>query len=438
MKKFLGFSIAIIGFSLFGGYNADAASLLTKETDLKGYDAVVTTQANGTNVLTTKKGEYLLNESSTIYSSKTITITLNNTAPVTVNTIQANNTLELRGNGQMNVATNEEVGISVGQHFKAFKSAKYGKGTITTNAAKIGLRVHNEIQMEGGTVEATGSEYGIYCENDIKPYYDAVLKGTSSAGTGIYAYRDIYAWKGATVVGEGAISGARSIIAHIQAEDEGSSITGISTNISSNLSALHADKKMLRAYNGAVVREEYKNSELVISDEEPLNLLNSYSSVSRNMKYMDNYAWSSNTESVYLATEGLLGDLNKPFKDATIIATRVGETAKKDKTEITELKKNGRHEVVFPGASSYYTVPVITRHYVNDYTSDDQYPLYKEVIHTVEVGTEVIVDDLKLDFSFTENEYLGADKTNFIAIKDGNDIVVNYKYRADGNLPDKK
>lgn len=430
MKKKLSVSLVILGLSLLGGYNANAAEVLTGNTDLKGYDATITTKADGTNVLKTKKGEYDLNETSTIYSSKIITVTLNNTIPANINKIQAKNTLELRGNGQLNVNTTEDVGITVGNHFKAFKHAKYGKGSVTTNASKIGLRVHNEIQMEGGLVEATGAEYGIYCENDIKPYYDSILKGTSSDGTGIYAYRDIYAWKGATVVGEGKVSGARSIIAHIQAEDEGSSITGISTDINSSLSALHADKQMLRAYRGAVVREEYKNLGFVVSDEEPLNLTATYQTVARNMKFMENYAWASNPESVYLATGGILGDVTKPFKEGTIIATRVGETCKKNKNEVTQLKNGGKHEVAFSGTSSYYVVPVITRHYVNDYTNDD-YPLYKEIVHMIEVGTEVNIDEFKLDFSYTENEYLGADKSNFIAIKDGTEYIINYKYRAD-------
>ena len=430
MKKKLSVLLVVLGLSLLGGYKANAAPILTGNTDLKGYDATITTKDDGTNVLKTKKGEYDLNETSTIYSSKTITISLNNTTPATINKIQANKTLELRGNGQLNVNTTEDIGITVGDHFKAFKSAKYGKGFVTSNASKIGLRVHNEIQMEGGSVEATGAEYGIYCENDIKPYYDSVLKGTSSNGIGIYAYRDIYAWKGATVVGEGKVSGARSIIAHIQAEDAGSSITGISTDINSSLSALHADKKMLRAYRSAVVREEYKKPGFIVSDEDPLNLPATYSTVARNMKYMENYAWASDPESVYLAEGGILGDLSKPFKDGTVVATRIGETCKKNKNEVTELKKGGKHEVVFSGTSSYYVVPVITRHYVNNY-NDDEYPLYEEIVHMIEVGTEVHVDDFKLDFSYTENEYLGADKPNFIAVKDGTEYVINYKYRAD-------
>lgn len=427
-KMKLSVSLVVLGLSLLGGYKANAAEVLTENTDLKGYDANITTKADGTNVLKTKKGEYDLNETSTIYSSKSITVTLDNTTPANINKVQADHTLELRGNGQLNVDTTEDVGISVGFHFKAFKHAKYGKGSVTANASKIGLRVHNEIQMEGGSVEATGAEYGIYCENDIKPYYDSVLKGTSSDGIGIHAYRDIYAWKGATVVGEGKIAGARSIIAHIQAEDEGSSITGISTDINSSLSALHADKRMLRAYRGAVVREEYKNPGFVVSDEDPLNLTASYKTVARNMKYMENYAWASDPESVYLAEGGILGDVTKPFKDGTIVATRVGETCKKNKNEVTELKKGGKHEVAFSGASSYYVVPVITRHYL---LKDGEFQLYKEVEHLVEVGSLVDVNSFILEFPGEEVDFYGASKTDFIATKDETTLEIDYKYEVD-------
>ncbi|OJG97843.1 hypothetical protein RV18_GL003857 [Enterococcus termitis] len=430
LKKVFCGALVALGIGLFISQPADAASVLTEGTDLKGYAATITTKNDGTNVLTTKKGEYLLNETAKIYSSSSIVITLNNTKPVTINSINTKCTLELRGNGEMQVQTQDDVAINVGTYFKAFKLTKYGKGKVTASASKIGLKVKNEIQMEGGSVEASGAEYGIYCDNDIKPYYDAVLKGVSSNGTGIYAYRDIYAWKGATVIGEGQVAGARSIIAHIQAEDAGSSITGISHDINSPLSALHADKQMLRAYHGAVVREEYVKPDFKISDEEPLNLTQNYVTVARNMKNMANYDWSSTPESVYLANGGLLGDVTKPFKDGTVIGTRTNSSACVDKNEVTQLKKNGRHEVVFTGTSSHYIVPVLTRHYV-DSQLEGNYELYKEEIHYVEVGSLVKVDDFQLDFSWTESTYEGADKTDFIAVKDGTPLEINYKYLAE-------
>ena len=430
LKKILGGSILALGLALFIGQSANAAPVLTESTDLKGAAATITTQNDGTNVLTTKKGEYVLNEDAKIYSSLSIIITLNNTKPVNLNSINAKHTLELRGNGEMVVNTTDDIAINVGTHFRAFKTTKYGKGKVTASASRIGLNVKNEIQMEGGSVEASGSEYGIYCDNDIKPYYDAVLKGVSSNGTGIYAYRDIYAWKGATVIGEGQVSGARSIIAHIQAEDAGSSITGISHNINSTLSALHADKQMLRAYNGAVVREEYVNPDFKISDEDPLNLTQKYTTVARNMTNMANYNWSSTPESVYLANDGLLGDVAKPFKDGTVVGTRINPAICATKNEVTQLKKNGIHEVVFSGTSSYYIVPVITKHYV-DSQLEGYYELYKEEIHYVEVGSLVKVDDFQLDFSWTESVYEGADKTDFIAVKNGTPLEINYKYTAE-------
>lgn len=426
-KKILGGSLVALGLGLFAGQSADAASILTESTDLKGYAATITTQNDGTNVLTTKKGEYVLNENAKIYSSSSIIITLNNTKPVNVNSINAKHTLELRGNGEMNVDTTDDVAINVGTHFRAFKTTKYGKGKVTASASKIGLKVENEIQMEGGSVEASGSEYGVYSNNDIKPYYDAILKGVSSNGTGIYAYRDIYAWKGATVIGEGKVAGARSIIAHIQAEDAGSSITGISHDINSSLSALHADKQMLRAYNGAVVREEYKEANLIITDDVPLNLTSNYKTVARNMKNMANYNWSSDPESVYFANGGLLGDIDKSFENATVKATRTNPSVCVEKNEVSQLKKNGTHEVIFSGATSQYIVPVIARHYVYDDNTKD-YVLYQEVVHPTEVGSLVKVDDLKIDFPGAESDYMGADRTDFVAYKDGTPLVINYKY----------
>ncbi|MGC6769185.1 hypothetical protein [Enterococcus sp. LJL51] len=422
------FSAAVLGFSLLGAVEGEAASVLTSSTDLKGYDTKITTKSDGTNVLTNKLGEFILNEDSAIYSSKSIKVTLNNSVPVTINSINAKKSLEFVGKGEINVETNGDVGINVGNHFKAFKTTKYGVGKVTTEGSKIGLRVHNEIQMEGGSVEAEGAEYGIYCENDIKPYYSSVLRGISSNGTGIWAYRDIYSCKGATVYGEGKVSGARSIIAHIQADGAGSSITGVSYDINSSLSALHADKEMLRAYSGAVVREEYKNPGFVVTDDDPLNLVKNYKTVARNMSNMANYSWSSNPESVFYGNNGLLGNVENPFKDGTIRGVRVDKSVRKD--EVTQLKKNGMHEVLFSGVDSYFMVPVITRHYVNNYEGNE-YPLYEEKIHMIEVGSLLKVDDLQIDLSFTEYEYKGADKEDFVVVKDGNDIVINYYYRAD-------
>ncbi|MHC5228823.1 hypothetical protein ACYSNW_11135 [Enterococcus sp. LJL99] len=434
-KKKLSVSLVVLGLSLLGGYKANAAEVLTGNTDLKGYDATITTKADGTNVLKTKKGEYDLNETSTIYSSKTITVTLNNTTPANINKIQAKKTLELRGNGQLNVNTTEDVGITVGDHFKAFKHAKYGKGSVTANANKIGLRVHNEIQMEGGSVEATGAEYGIYCENDIKPYYDSVLKGTSSDGIGIHAYRDIYAWKGATVVGEGKISGARSIIAHIQAEDEGSSITGISTDINSSLSALHADKRMLRAYRGAVVREEYKNPPFVITDNIPI-FVTEYASISRNMQYTSNYNWISEPESVYLNDQGgLLGDLSKGTpKEVTITATRAGVKCQKNKFEKTELKNNGQHIITFSNTATKFVRPVIINYWNYDTSVEGSYKLIEKQTIEMDIGSTFVVNDHLYKFNPTaEYDLIEVDTSDFEITKDSNEYTVNYYYDAEFN-----
>ncbi|MGX7150800.1 hypothetical protein [Enterococcus ureasiticus] len=432
-KKTIGYLFFVmIAFLLVftGGQKAFAASVLTADTDLKGYDATITTKADGTNVLTTKKGEYLLDETATLYSSRTITINLNNTKPVNMGAINVKSTLEFRGNGELNVTTTEDTGISVGMHLRAFKMSKYGKGHVTATAAGTGLFVHNEIQMDGGTVEGFGANYGIYSENDIKPYHDAVLKGTSSEGIGIYAYRDIYAWKGATVIGEGKVAGARSIIAHIQAEDAGSSITGISTDINSPYSALHADKQMLRAYSGAVVREEYKKPTFEITDDIPV-FVTDFTSVARNMKDMKNYTWVSEPDNVFLdAQGGLLGDLSKGTpKELKIIGSRQESKLCLNKNEVSQLKTNGKHEVIFSETPTRFVVPVTVKHWIYD-TNIKEYVVYQESVHDMEIGSEFKVNDYIFDFSSVggEGQLEKIDHSDFIVEKTGKDLVVNYYY----------
>lgn len=284
--------------------------------------------------------------------------------------------------------------------------------------------------MDGGTVEGFGANYGIYSENDIKPYHDAVLKGTSSEGTGIYAYRDIYAWKGATVIGEGKIAGARSIIAHIQAEDAGSSITGISTDINSPYSALHADKQMLRAYSGAVVREEYKKPTFEITDDVPV-FVTDFTSVARNMKDMKNYTWVSEPDNVFLdAQGGLLGDLSKGTpKELKIIGSRQENKLCFNKNEVSQLKTNGKHEVIFSETPTRFVVPVTVKHWIYD-TNIKEYVVYQESVHDIEIGSEFKVNDYIFDFSSVggEGQLEKIDHSDFIVEKTGKDLVVNYYY----------
>ncbi|WP_375178500.1 carbohydrate-binding domain-containing protein [Enterococcus rotai] len=426
---FFGLSAGLLAVA--GGQKAFAAELLTANTDLNGYAATVTTKPDGTNVLTTKKGEYLLNENASLYSSKIITITLNNTKPVNMGAINAKRTLEFRGNGELNVNTNQEVGINVGDHLKAFKFTKYGKGHVTANAAGTGIFVHNEIQMDGGTVEGVGTNYGVYSENDIKPYNDAVLKGTSSEGTGIYAYRDIYAWKGATVVGEGKVSGARSIIAHIQAEGAGSSITGISTDINSSLSALHADKQMLRAYSGAVVREEYRKPAFEITEDVPV-FVTDFTSVARNMRDMKNYTWVSEPDNVFLNEQGgLLGDTAKGTpKELKIIGSRQ-ESKLHNKNEVSQIKLNGKHEVIFSETPTGFTIPVLTKYWVFD-NKAKEYVLYDSSEHNIDVNTIFHVKDYGYTFGPEDEVSLQSiDKEDFLVEKNDDEYVVNYYYRVD-------
>lgn len=179
-----------------------------------------------------------------------------------------------------------------------------------------------------------------------------MLNGTSSDGIGIYAYRDIYAWEGATVVGKGAISGARSVIAHIQAEDEGSSITGISTNINSALSALHADKKMLRAYKKAVVREVYETSELLYNNN-PIDPVKEYTTVARNMKNIQNYSWTGYDELGKEFPDGVNLSVDGVFVDEGILTLKGTRNIDAKCGEVTQLKTKGTHEVLFTEIDNY-------------------------------------------------------------------------------------
>lgn len=349
MLKIFGTILAVCTVFAISSTSVEATSVLSADVDLKGYDSTITTQEDGSTLLTNKKGEYVLDETSSIYSSKAIKIILSNTSPADIQSINVKGNLYVRGDGELNVSTTEDIGINVTGYFKPFYETKYGAGKITSKAAKIGLFAKNELIMKGGTLEATGEEYGIYSENDIKIYNDAIVKGTSSQGTGIYAYHDIYAWKGATIVGEGAVSGARSVIAHIQAEDEGSSITGILTNNQSDFSALHADKKILRAYKGAVVREEYRTPE--IGEEFGLiDVLTNYPAIARNMTNIENYNWVSVSDFGEEEVEVADGSIYIQSDEASALkASR--NTAVKE--EVTQLKTQGVHEVLFTGFELY-------------------------------------------------------------------------------------
>lgn len=275
--------------------SADAATLDFSQ-DLKGYDATIKTE-NGKNVLYTKKGKWDLDATSKIYSSKNIKIYLNNTEPVNIDSIYAKKGLEFRGRGTLNAVTSDQFGINVGGDLKSFKYTKKGTGTVTAIGAEAGIRVTKEIQSNGGTLEGRGGEFGIWTYNDIKPYYGAVIKGiaTEDRGIGIWAYRDIYAWKGAKVYGEGNLSGAYSQIAHIKAEDYGT-ITGVSTNLNSNYSALHTQKKRLEADDGGRLIEEYKVDPAILEANsfKPTD----YTAIRRNMLNFTNYRWTSDNKRI--------------------------------------------------------------------------------------------------------------------------------------------
>lgn len=341
---------------------ANAAQVLTKGTDLKSDDGTVTTNAAGENILTTKKGSYLLTEDSVIYSSKSFKLQLNNTVPAKVDSVVVAKDFEVTGSGELDADSDGAIGIQVGNHFKVFKNTKNGVGTVKATGTKTGAWVYNEIQSEGGTLEATGDEYGIWCYNDIKPYYSSTITATSEYGFGIWAYRDIYAWKGATVLGKGKVAGAYTQIAHIQAEDNGSSITGISTDINSQYAALNAQKPEhpLRAYDNAKVIEKYENPDFVIPLNGPgvsgVNVV-SYPSIAKNMKYMNNYTWSSDPTGVSNIRNGLVVESGSEYSNLGLVMGVRTETNKVknksvNKDENSELKAGGSHFVIFGDAES--------------------------------------------------------------------------------------
>ncbi|WP_265456749.1 hypothetical protein [Enterococcus sp. HY326] len=150
---------------LAGGLKADAAGI-DFNTDLKGYDATIST-VNGKNVISTKKGTWDLDENSQIYSSQDLKIYLNNTTPVTIDSIYTKKDLEFSGAGELIADTEGQFGLNVGNHLKAFKYTKNGVGKVVATGTEAGMRVENEVQMEGGSIEAYGQQYGLWCNNDI-------------------------------------------------------------------------------------------------------------------------------------------------------------------------------------------------------------------------------------------------------------------------------
>ncbi|MBO0471750.1 hypothetical protein JZO66_14420 [Enterococcus sp. DIV0242_7C1] len=76
-------------------------------------------------------------------------------------------------------------------------------------------------------------------------------------------------------------------------------------------------------------------------------------------------------------------------------------------------------------------VVIVTRHYVDDLKSNKGFRFYKEKRYTVEEGSYVQINSYKLDFSFTEHSYVGADRGNFIASRNENPKVINYRYYAE-------
>lgn len=402
--------------------------VLTNKIDLKGNDASITITSEGTALIKTKRDTYILQEDSQLYSSKSIQLTLSNDQPVTIKSIFIDGNFELQGTGTLNVLTNDPNAVVVRKDLRAFKSTKRGEGALIAHGAESGIRVGDEIQMEGGVVEGYGREFGIWCNNDIKPYRNAVLKGVSSEGIGIWAYRDIYAWKGATVTGEGLISGAYSQIAHIQAEDQGSSITGISRNLDSKNAALHAQKKNLRAYNGAIVREEYINSTFKLSIDNAINVLN-YSSVKRNMNRMENYKWSSDPIGVY-NNNGLLIDPTANFKQGTITGVRTAEDSSKN--EPTQLKKKGQHQVIFRDSSAENTEQYMVTAYHTLLNLGSGETTRETRVHEMNEDDVFGVDDYSLVSELESEGYMvlsySVDRENFNIVSGTTEYEVYYQY----------
>lgn len=427
-------ALGIFGTLFVGSQESSAAEVLRGTLDLKGGTTTIVTE-NGVNIL--KKGlkKYELTEESVIYSSCALTVNLNNTLPVNIDSIYTKSSLYINGNGELNADTKTgQFGINVGGYFKPFYCS--GKGKITAKGNEAGIRVHNEIRMKAGTVEAYGTNYGIWCNNDIKPFLSSVLKGTATEGTGIWAYRDIYAWTGATVVGEGKVSGARSAIAHIQAEGKGSSITGISNDINSGVSALQADRKMLRAYCGAVVREEYRKPTFEISFDTPV-FVTDYKTVKRNMNNMKNYTWTSEPGGVYLNNQG--GLLADPAQGSPSSMRVVGTRQAKNccivnygvKCEPTQLKYAGVHQVIFSEAPTAFTVKVTVNYWI-DVDGSGNYQLKSQELEYA-LGDTVSIEELKANHPFAgDASYVDGSHTADFAVTE--DTTIDFYFEGDAAL----
>lgn len=397
--------------------------------DLNGYEAKIET-IGGKNVISTKKGKWDLNVTTDLKSKKSQTIYLNNSKPVEIKSVEVGKTLDVRGDGELTANNqNGQYGINVGDHLRAFKYDKYGSGKLTGKGEEAGVRVYNEVQMNAGELNAEGQQFGIWSYNDIKPHDDAVINANAKAdnGIGIWAYRDIYAYDGAQVNATGGASGGYSEIAHIESRGEGSLISGTSNNVNSELSALHAKKEMLRAFDGATIREIYNNPDFEITKDKPINVVDKYNAVARNMTGMDTYNWSSDPIGVFNTSEGLLGSVKDPFRKGLIIGSRTDNASKAAKGEATQLKKGGTHELMFGEVKASYTVPVKLVHLFD--TGMDIFKVEKIV--NIEIGQMFKVLDYQYDISFTEGEFVAADKEDFIINDEIDGYEVTYKYEGD-------
>lgn len=339
--------------------------------DLGGNSATVQT-VNNQNIITTKRGKWHLTESTDLISRKNQTITLKNTVPVTINSIEIGKRLTMSGDGEL-VANNQtgQFGISV-EDLKGFSGCGKKMGKLTGKGQEAGVRVYSNLSMSKGTLEAEGGQFGVLADGKIS------------------------AICGAHIIGSGDNSGVCSQQSYVKTEHKNSLISGTSNDINSGYSAVHSTSRVVNAICGATIREIYNKPDFVITEDTPINIVEKYDAISRHMTDMENYEWSSEPLGVYNTEQGFLGSVKEEYRDGTIRGVRYGGSCcKKNKKEVLPLNSKGIHEVIFKGAKARYTLPVRINYVFTDLAS---------VIHTsqklinIEIGDSFLESDHQYNF----------------------------------------
>ncbi|GCF93203.1 hypothetical protein NRIC_10940 [Enterococcus florum] len=280
-------ALGIAAAVFVGGADAFAARV-----DLGGYPAEIRTE-NAQNVIVTKRGKWKLDASTELYSSKNQTIVLKNTTPAQIDSIYATRCLTVKGNGELQAITQSgQYGINVGQTLNAFGGCGGGRGTLKAVGNEAGVRVR-DLCIQAGKLNAEGPRYGIYADCNVKSYCTAVVNAlaTNDDSVGTWAGSSVIATSKGQIISEGGASGAYARNCYVKAEC-GGLLKGISRNLRSNLSALHAERTSLCACSKATLIEEYTYDPILNwQPRVPVNLTE-YVAIRRNMAKVTNYRWS--------------------------------------------------------------------------------------------------------------------------------------------------